>query len=242
MSTVEEIVVDIQGGADRKNELYTAIYKFLYKLCRKYLRFASGFGWEIDDLMSAAWFGTERAIKDFDLDKDYKFITYLGYHVINAIHEFLGIRNGKRPQRNISLDEELPGTEQLTYGDTIEDDGSLTMFEDAENSIYFYVLLEEVEKLPQNNRETIKQFYFGNEDITRIADSLKVSEKDVRGYKQKAINELRKNKRIKETYGEEVEFKHITLATFKRTWTSSTEWEVLNRQQDFEDTDRFLKS
>lgn len=196
MSTVEEIVVDIQGGADRKNELYKAIYKFHYKLCKKYLRFASDFGWEFDDLMSAAWFGTERAIKDFDPDKDYKFITY---------------------------DEELPGTEQLTYGDTIEDDGSRLLFENAEKGIYFRVLLEELEKLPQNNKETIKQFYFGNEDITRIADNLKVSKKDVKQYKQKALDELRKNKKIKETYGEEVEFKHTTLAAFRRTWTSSTE-------------------
>lgn len=227
MSTVEEIVVDIQGGADRKNELYKAIYKFHYKLCKKYLRFASDFGWEFDDLMSAAWFGTERAINDFDPDKDYKFITYLGYHVVNAIHEFLGIRNGKRLRHNISLDEELPGTEQLTYGDTIEDDGSRLLFENAEKGIYFRVLLEELEKLPQNNRETIKQFYFGNEDITRIADNLKVSKKDVKQYKQKALDELRKNKKIKETYGEEVEFKHTTLAAFRRTWTSSTELAAL---------------
>ena len=230
MSTVEEIVSDIQCGANRKNELYKAIYKFHYTLCKKYLRVASQYGWEFNDLMSTAWFGTERAIKAFDPEKGYKFITYLGYHVTNAIHELLGIRNGRRPRRNISLEEEVLGAENLTIGDTIEDNGAVNAFEEAENAVYFRTLLEEVEKLPQNNKDTVKQYYFDNADITQIADNLKVSEKDVRRYKDKALNELRKNKRIKETYGEEVEYRHVTLAGFKRTWTSSTEWEVLHKQ------------
>ena len=223
MSTVEEIVADIQSGADRKNELYTAIYKYLYQLCKKYLRFASAFGWEIDDLMSAAWVGVEKLIKDFDPDKGYKFITYLKFYTSNTIREFLGIRSGKKLQHNISLDEEMPGADGITYGDTIEDDSIMGMFEDAENADYYRTLLDEVDKLPQIQADTLKRHFLSNETLNGIATSRNVSRESVRQHERAALKALRRNKKLRDCYYEEFAYRNVGVTAFNNTWTSSTE-------------------
>lgn len=234
MSTVEEIVLDIQSGIDRKNELYTAIYKLLYKLCGRYLRFASDFGWEIDDLLSASWFGVERAIKDFELDKGYEFSTYLRHHVNNTIHEFLGIRNGKAVHYHTSLDEEIPGTDEMTYLDTIEDETAADAFEEAEKSVYYSVLLDEVDKLPQMQKDTLKRHFLNNETLNGIATSRNVSRESVRQHERAALRSLRKSKKLRDCYYEDFAYRHVGVTVFNNTWTSSTEWAALKVMQEDE--------
>lgn len=222
MSTVEELVLLIQKGDNLRNELYSAIYRYLYKLCGKYLRFASLFGWEFNDLLSVAWFGVERAIKDFNPDRGYKFITYLKYHINNSIKEFLGIRGKKQIVSYVSFEEEVPGTENLTFGDTIEDKSTAETLENIENVDYYKDLRNEVEKLLPNTKEVIKQYFFDNYAIADIADNLNISVKEVQGCKNEALNELRKSRCIK-NYREEFAYSYIPLATFNATRTSSTE-------------------
>jgi len=227
MSTVEGIVVDIQGGADRKNELYMTIYKYLYQLCKRYLRFASQFGWEFDDLLSAAWFGVERAIKSFEPDKEYKFITYLKYHVNNTVREFLGIRNGKQVYQHYSLDAEIPGTDGLTYGETVEDETTAETFEKAENTDYFNVLYNELEKLKPRQRDAVERYFLNGETLSQIAQTYNVSDNAIQQDKNKGLRELQKSQRLRDCYYEDYAYSHKSLSNFKRTWTSSTEWAAL---------------
>ncbi len=227
MSTVEEIVIDIQNGADRKNELYTAIYRLLYKLCFKYLRLAFDFGWGMDDLMSAAWIGVEKLIKDFDPDKGYKFITYLKFYTSNTIREFLGIRSGKKPQHNISLDEEIAGKDGTFYGDSIEDKRSAEMFEDVENTAYYKTLLDEVDKLSPEQCEAVKRHFFKNETLESIGKSHGVTKESVRQHEKKALRNLRRNQKVRECYREDFAYRHIGVTAFNNMWTSSTEWAAL---------------
>lgn len=234
MSTVEEIVIDIQSGTDRKNELYTAIYKWLYKLCGRYLKYASNFGWEIDDLLSASWFGVERAITDFDPDKGYKFSTYLKYRVNTSIQDFLDIRNGKQIHRPLSLDAELPGTDELTLSDTVEDETAADAFEKAEKSVYYSVLLDEVDKLPQIQANTLKRHFLSNETLNGIATSRNVSRESVRQHERAALRTLRKSKKLRNCYYEDFVYRHVGVTVFNNTWTSSTEWAALKVIQEDE--------
>lgn len=227
MSTVEEVVIDIQNGVNRKNELYGAIYKYLYQLCKRYLRFASQFGWELDDLLSAAWLGVERAINSFDRDKEYKFITYLKYHVNNTVREFLGIRNGKQVYQHYSLDAEISGTDGLTYGETIEDETTAEAFEEAENAVYFSPLHSELEKLKPRQKDAIERYFLKGETLSQIALSYNVSDKMIQQDKNKGLRELRKSQRLRDCYYEDYAYSHKTLTNFKRSWTSSTEWAAL---------------
>ena len=234
MSTIEDIVVDIKNGSDRKNELYTAIHKWLYRMCGRYLRFASDFGWEIDDLVSSLWVGVERSIKDFNPDKGYKFITYLKYHVSNTIHEFLGIRNGKPIHRPMSLDAELSEANELTLSDIREDRASADAFEKAEKTDYYFVLYNEIGNLPQIQSDTIKRHFLCNETLSEIASSRNVSRESVRQHERAALKALRNNKKLRDCYHEDFTYRHVSVTAFNNTRTSSTELAVLKTMDNME--------
>ncbi len=56
--SIEEIVVVIQKGrTERKEKLWQAIYKLLYKFCNIYTYAANKRGYIFEDLVSVTWFG-----------------------------------------------------------------------------------------------------------------------------------------------------------------------------------------
>ena len=238
MSSIEEIVVDIQKGIDRKNELYLLIKGFVYQLCLKYYPYAKKTGYEFEDLISCSWFGIERAIRAFQLEKGYKFITYLNFHIRNSIAEFLGFRGAKHLD-TISLDAPIGDTEDLTLGDTLKDDESEELFDKIEFNIVGESIWQEVEKLPKIEKAVIIGYYKSNKTYNAIAEELEVSAKIVMQIKQKALRKLRKSPYICEYSAERFAYKHTTLKTFKTTWTSSPEWAVLEALRN-EEAERIL--
>lgn len=226
MSSIEEIVIDIQKGIDRKNELYLLIKSFVYQICLKYYPYAKKTGYEFDDLVSCSWFGIEKAIRAFELEKGYKFITYLKFHIRNSIAEFLGFR-GSKHLNTISLDTPISDTEDLTLGDTLKDETSEELFDKIELNNVGESLWKEVEKLPENERGVISEYYKTNKSYGVIAEDLGVSTERVRQIKQKALRKLRKSPHIREYGAEYFAYRHTTLKAFNTTGTSSTEWAVL---------------
>lgn len=226
MSSIEEIVIDIQKGIGRKNELYLLIENYVRKLCLKYYPCAKDIGYEFDDLVSCSWLGIEKAIMDFTPEKGYKFITYLKFHIRNSIAEFLGFR-GSKHLNTISLDAPISDTEDLTLGDTLKDETSEELFDKIEFDVIGESLWKEVEKLPENERGVISEYYKINKSYNVIAEDLGVSTERVRQIKQKALRKLRKSSNIQEYGAEYFAHKHTSLKAFNTTRTSSTEWAVL---------------
>ena len=227
MSSIEEIVIKIQNGEDLKNELYGRVYKLLYRFCKHYAESAAKLGYDIDDLFSVSWFGVENAIKGYRADKGYKFATYLGYHVKNAIRGFLGYGRAENAQRFISLYEPVRSADNLTLADSLEDVRAAEAFENAENFDYYNALHSEIDKLPQEQKEVIKRRFWGRESMNEIARSKGVSRSAIFQRQGAALRSLRKSPKLKVCYYDEVAYRHIGVKAFNNTWTSSTEWAAI---------------
>ncbi len=228
MSSVEEIVLRIKQGEDLKGELYKAIYKLLYHICkRKALYIDDLKGFDIEDLFQSAWIGVERAIKDFDESKGYKFVTYLKFHVKNTINELLGIRNGKKSISALSLDEPLSEDEDICLLDTIEDVKAAEVFDNIEKCDYYDILYSEIDKLPNGEQSVLKRYYFSNESLNDIAESTGGELADIRLYKSRALRHIRKNPKINIYRYDDFICWHVGVESFNNSWTSSVERSVI---------------
>lgn len=226
LSSIEEIVTDIQKGINRKNELYSLIENYVRKLCLKYYPCAKDIGYEFDDLVSCSWLGIEKAIMDFAPEKGYKFITYLKYHIRNSIAEFLGFR-GVQHLDTISLDAPIDGTEDLTLCDTVKDDASEEAFEKVELNAVGEDVWKYIESLPEQEKTVIIGYYKSNKTYGAIAEELGVSSERVRQIIKKTLRKLKASSDMSQYGAEYFAFKHTSLKAFNATRTSSTEWAVL---------------
>ncbi len=229
MST-EELIIKIQKGElGAKNELWEHIGKIVYRYINRYTDYARKHLSEPDELISVAWFGVERAIKDYKPDKEYKFNTYLRYYVNNVIREFFGFRGIKRI-KPISLDVPLNDETEQTILDTIEDEGSQQGFEDVERKLIGEFVDNEVRALKPKYQEVIRGVYYYDKTQIEIAERIGCSGQYVSTLQHEALRVLRNNKRLQE-YCQEFAYKPRGYKTFNTTWTSSTEWAVIRLEE-----------
>lgn len=229
--SIEEIVIAIQNGdTERKEELWPAIYKLVYKYCNRYTYTADKRGYTFEDLVSVSWFGVERAIKAYDAEKGYKFTTYLKYHLMNVIHEALGLRGRKSSIRTVSLDTPVGEDEDATLGELIEDEHAGEPFETVEDRELYQWVRDMVDTLKPKNKAVIQGIYFDGIERKDYADKLGVSMERMRQIEQTALRELRTKKEIQE-YRKEFAYHHVGVKAYGSTWTSTTELAVLKLEE-----------
>lgn len=74
---INALVLAAKNGNDEAgNRLYKQFKSFLYHQTRKHIGF-----YDEEDLIQLAGLGLTKAIRDFDPDKGFRFITYLGYKI-----------------------------------------------------------------------------------------------------------------------------------------------------------------
>lgn len=204
--TNEQLAEFIQAGGadDLKSVLYDRVKHLMYKLMgqfyNKYSERFTACGVELADLRSECYPAFVKALDSFKPASEYKFTSYLNYHIQNVVNELLGIRNSdkqnKKPLDNCtSLDKPL-NTEEgvLTLGDVIVDETAEQAFENAIDSIQDeqtrQVLHTALEQLDERLREVIVLYYF--EDMTQeaIGERLGITMERVRQLKVKAIRKL----------------------------------------------------
>ncbi len=219
----------VQQEKELKEKLYQKTYKLLCALCRKYFSYANKRGYDSSDVLAAAWIGSEKAINVFEGEKGYKFNTFLSYHVNNAVKDFLGLRSGthKIDIRTTSIYAPISDTDNLTLADTIEDDGAAETFRKIEYFDYYGILYGELEKLPTEIKNVLKQFYLQRMSVKEIAGVSGTEEKQIILIKNIGMRKLRQSQRIKNAYRKDFAYRHTGVNTFKSTHTSSTERAVL---------------
>lgn len=87
--TNEELVADIQGGADRFEELFTKNRRLIYKIVVKYRGYE-----DIDDLMQIAFLGLVEAVKNYDSKAGVLFMSYAPYWIKQAITSHIANNGG----------------------------------------------------------------------------------------------------------------------------------------------------
>lgn len=100
--TNEQLAEFIQQGEaeDLKPVLYDRIKHLMYKLMGQYYgKYTERFtacGVELSDLRSECYPAFLKAVDGFKPVAKYKFTSYLDYHIKNAVHGILGIRNADK--------------------------------------------------------------------------------------------------------------------------------------------------
>lgn len=230
MSSIEDIVTEIQSSGGSKNELYSRIYKLLYMFCNKYTAYAIKRGFAFEDLLAFAWLGVEKAIESYSTNRGMKFTTFLTFHVKSAISR--GIRHDAPEDDLKSLSDPIHGADDLTLADTIADEKATEEIELAEECDYYNVLHSEVAKLPPEQRDAIVQKFMNGESLRSIAERAGVSSECIRQRQQKGLRRLKTSRQLKECYYDAVAYRHIGVQRFNRTWTSSTELAALEHMRE----------
>lgn len=131
--TNEELVMLIKQGDDGYiPQLWEQVRRLIVQRADRFYRaFENKHGVELDDLIQSGYFAVLNAVKHYKPENGFMFTTYLGNTLKTAFAETMGVRLAKTRNDALavarSLDEPLPGTEEITLLDTLCDllpDGS----------------------------------------------------------------------------------------------------------------------
>ena len=190
-------------------------------------------GVEVSDMVNEAYFVLPAAVTAYNQsDKQYKFITFLKFPLINCFLSLTGLRTqtGRKEPLNLSTSLDAPVSEldDITLGDTVEDMTATERYEKVEKSDYFNILYAELERLSDEEKKVIFLHYLKNQSVTNIAASENMTVNVIQSYRNKALRKLRRSEQIRKAYFLGVAFRNVGMEEFTRTHTSSTEWAVFN--------------
>lgn len=152
-------------------------------------------GVDAEDLVSIGTLGLIKAINSYRLEKNIKLATYASRCIENEILMYL--RRSVRLKAEVSFDEPLntdfDGNE-LLLSDVLGTDTD-AVYGKVENSVERELLKEEVEKLPERERQIIDLRFGlnGKEELTQkeVADLLGISQSYISRLEKKIIDRLK---------------------------------------------------
>ena len=120
---MKELILSYQQGNQEAFEEIFNIYKnLMYSIISKYNKNVIN---SKEDLMQIASISLLKALKTFDINKNYKFSTYLNHIVTNDLNTVYRVVQKRNAIVN-SLDDVLPNEDnKLTVKDTIADDTNI---------------------------------------------------------------------------------------------------------------------
>jgi RNA polymerase sporulation-specific sigma factor len=247
--TNEELAISIQQG---RKELIPALWeqvrKFIDSLARKYCfnyaQLCSSAGVTEDDLKQEGYFALIEALKAWTPESGCTFITFLKFPLRIRFNTLCGIRQRHKAPLNssASLDEELPGMDNIVLGDAVPDPDAASAFDEVEQGLYIQKLHTDLEaaleRVEPRSSQIIRQHYFEGQMLTAIGDNMGISIERVRQLKVKALRKLQQSRYIV-SYQEEIisrwSYRRGSLAAFNNTYVSSIEFAV-------EELDRFERN
>lgn len=243
MSTKEEttaLVERIKAGAP---ELMPELWDSVKNLVAWYAGKVSNMlpasaGLAFEDLYNSGYLALTSAVERYEGGGE--FIALFMLCLKTAFAEAAGNRRGLDPLRRLntrSLDEPLPGCEDVTLCDTIADNRN--DYEDAEHRVFIEQLHAELEKalnaLPETEAFTIRGRYY--EELTQkaVGQMLGISHQYARQIEQQALRKLRSPK-ISRPLRQFIEEKtpyymHVGVNRFNSTGSSAPEHLTIMREQ-----------
>ena len=110
-----------QGNQNAFEEIFNIYKNLMYSIISKYNKNVIN---SKEDLMQIASISLMKALKTFDVNKNYKFSTYLQTIVTNDLNTVYRVVQKRNAIVN-SLDDVLPNEDKLTIKDTIADDTNI---------------------------------------------------------------------------------------------------------------------
>lgn len=192
---------------------------------------------DVDDLIQSGYLALVEAVDGYDPENEAgaEFTTYLRFAVRRQFAKVTGhYTTKKRPEQDaVSIDEPLPGQEDLTLLGTLPDPAA-----DFEEKVIqreaarqdCAALMVEIEKLPEDQRQALMLTSWEDLTIGAAAEVMGTQPKQVSKAKQKAVNALRRSetgRRMEKDYCAHF----VSLKRYKTTLTSEVEEYILWMEQ-----------
>lgn len=235
--TNEELAAKIKAGErERVPELYRQIERLLYRVANRfYNRFSQtceAAGITCDDLSQAGFFAMLKAVEAFDPQSGYRFTTFLSHHLKNEFQSLAGMRTRVPLNYSKSIDEEVPGADDLSLSDMLPDETAERDFEQAEHRVYNQGLSVSLDRalslLPEACETLVRERYYSGKTLSQIAEECGVTLQAIRQREQKAFHLLRTGERLRilKAYRDETIDRYAyrsSLSAWKTSGASSTE-------------------
>jgi len=186
-------------------------------------------------LMQCGFIALTRAVAAFDPASGYKLITYLNFPIRNVFREALGIFTSRRDllAQCVSLDEPLPGADDLTLEDMVPDpaaeDDMARPLESAYQAELHAALEKGLSELPAGDSEFLRLRYYRDMRRRDIAAATGKAPLDVTRGLQRGIHAMRAARRrqyyaaFRENIISVHGYRHTGLSAFEQWRGSSVE-------------------
>lgn len=201
----EELAVMIQEGkTEYYSQLWTQNEKLLYLYLHRFKHNSQeridSYGLTDEDIIQELYFALLKAVESFDSKKEYKFTTYLHYHVLNTFRALVGAHK-KTDLLNISasLDNLVSDSpEDGTFIDLIADESAEEEFCKLEESICNEDVREILDEAMQNylspaELKRIREYFFNNKTIQKISEEENCSHSAVSYSIKNGLNKIKRS-------------------------------------------------
>lgn len=198
-----ELAVRAQlGDQEAQLQLWESVERLLFQLCARCFygleEQAKSAGATLEDFRQLAWFAFLDAVKGYEADKGFSFVSYLKYPLKNHVSALLGFRGSRRDALNYcdslnrAIDSDDPDGLELL--DTIADEAD--PIESAAERLYYEQLHAAIEKymgsLPLREREVIDSVYFKGETLDKAGERVGLSRERTRQIRNAALRRGRR--------------------------------------------------
>lgn len=238
-----------QGDKDAMNCLWDNCRPYVYWLAAKWApySFKESRWCTYDDLVQSGYLAFRTALEKWRPVEGADFKKYFGSWLKEYFRRELGISNSQRKELlldSISLNQKTKDSNienaSEEWLDFEEDPTALEAFERIENFDFGRSVRGQVEKLPDPEKTTIKDFHFNGLMIKTIAENLGVSPTSASRYLDNGYRMLRKDKIIQVLYAEirnpgPNPYEKIDLRAFSLNRMSLPEWDYIVQEAFRED-------
>ena len=243
--TNEELVREIQAGdLTQIPQLWEQIRKFAESEAGKYCdKFCSDNIIEKDDLVQEAFLILSDAVRTYRADEGALFLTWYDFYLRKTFKSYCGFTSKQRQLERdaVSLSDPVPGTDDLTYEETLPDNGT-DLIAEAEETIYTEQLHQALETAITENTadheaDVIRRVYWNGETIAAIADEQQISASSVSAYHRQALFKIREHARPSlEQYliVSNLSVKPVSPGRFQATHSSEEEAYIIAKENLYE--------
>lgn len=237
--TNEELVILIQDGhAELYEELWKNVERFTLQQANRFHRLTERIvGIDVDDYMQEAIFALYDAVKAFDRDGEYKFLSYYKNHLLTAFVKCCGLRTKRTKndpiQEHGSIDAPLPNQTDgapTTLAELLPDESAEAAFDSAECDIWNEELRQALENalelLPEKERTVVRGKFLEGRPLDELAKEIGVSENRVYAISREGAARMRKQSHRSGLYDFWYglnPYRYTSLSHFLRTGQSSQE-------------------
>lgn len=240
----EKLAIAIKNG-DKSlvTQLWLNIEKLVALQARKYFgrneARCTSFGVTVEDLTQEGFFAIQKAIDAYEAESEYKFTTYLHYHLLTQFEELAHKRTSKQ-KKHITCMQSLDAgftlnddSAEQTLADSLVDENASQSFTHIEDEDYIKSLHDSLEiclsSLPAQDGELVRDMYYRNKQLAQIASMHKLPETTVRSRMDSSYRRLRTGKNLVrlKTYRDDIISRytyHGGFTDWKHRGSSSTEF------------------